>query len=120
MPRAKSLFEPGDIVLLDFPDVQGVKRRPTIVVSTDVYHSARPDIIVGLVTSNTVAAIGPTDYALQDWAAVGLRLPSAFRSFLATIPAARRDLARIGHLTARDWQGVQACLAHALALPTGV
>jgi len=50
--------------VIDFPGVAGVKRRPSVVVSSPVYHAARPDVVVGLITSQT-AAIGPTDYVLQ-------------------------------------------------------
>ena len=79
------MFNPGDVVVIDFPGVTGVKRRPTVVVSSPRYHASRPDIVVGLITSQTTA-LGPTDYVLQDWAQAGLRVPSVFRSFFATLP----------------------------------
>ena len=78
--RTRNLFNPGDVVVLDFPGVTGVKRRPTVVISSAVYHASRPDVVVGLITSQTIA-LGPTDYLLQDWAQAGLRVPSVFRSF---------------------------------------
>ena len=77
---------PGDVVLLDFPGVTGVKRRPTVVLSSNTYHKNRPDLIVGLITSQISAAVGPTDHLIVVWAAAGLRVPSAFRSFLTTLP----------------------------------
>jgi len=61
----RNLFSPGDVVVLDFPGVTGVKRRPTVVISSAVYHASRPDVVVGLITSQTIA-LGPTDYLLQD------------------------------------------------------
>jgi len=42
---------PGDIVTVDFPGVTGVKRRPAVVLSSTEYHSIRPDVIIGLITS---------------------------------------------------------------------
>jgi mRNA interferase MazF len=37
-----SHLQMGDIVVIDFPGVQGIKRRPAIVISTSLYHlSAR-------------------------------------------------------------------------------
>ena len=73
-------------MVIDFPGVTGVKRRPTVVVSSPRYHASRPDIVVGLITSQTTA-LGPTDYVLQDWAQAGLRVPSVFRSgFRHTAP----------------------------------
>jgi mRNA interferase MazF len=107
------LFNPGDVVVIDFPGVTGIKRRPTVVVSSPVYHASRPDIVIGLITSQTVA-LGPTDYMLQDWAQAGLRVPSVFRSFFATLPPSTHPVL-VGHLSARDWQGVCTCVRMALA-----
>jgi mRNA interferase MazF len=45
------LLSSGDIVVADFPGVQGLKRRPAIVVSSDDYHQSRPDVILGLITT---------------------------------------------------------------------
>lgn len=60
------LCNPGDVVVIDFPGVSGIKRRPTVVVSSPVYHALRPDIVVGLITSRRTD-LGPTDYyTLQD------------------------------------------------------
>ncbi len=105
--------KPGDVVLLDFPGVTGVKRRPSIVLSSDTYHKNRPDIIVGLITSQTRAAVGPTDYLVQDWSAAGLRVPSAFRSFLTTLPPSANPV-KIGELSERDWNAIRARVKIAL------
>ena len=109
-----SLFSPGDVVAVNFPGVTGIKRRPAVILSSVVYHSSRPDVIVGVITSQTAAAVGPTDYLLQDWAHAGLRVPSAFRSFFATLPPSTNPVP-VGHLSARDWQGARACVKGALA-----
>jgi mRNA interferase MazF len=105
----------GDVVIADFPGVTGIKRRPAIVVSTDVYHAYRPDVIICVLTTQIASATAPTDYVLKDWAAAGLHRPSASRSFLATVPAAQVVL--VGHLSNRDWQEVQARLELAMAVP---
>ena len=106
------MFNPGDVVVLDFPGVRGVKRRPTVVISSPVYHASRPDVVVGLITGQTVAP-GSTDYVLQDWSQAGLRIPSVFRSFFATLPRATHSTL-VGHLSDRDWQGVCGCVRIAL------
>jgi mRNA interferase MazF len=93
----------GDLVSVDFPGVTGVKRRPAVILSSATYHAIRPDIIVGLITSQT-KGLGATDYILQDWATAGLRVESIFRSFI-----------QIGHLSEQDWQAVRACLKIAFA-----
>lgn len=107
------MFDPGDVVAIDFPGVSGIKRRPAVVISTPAYHAARPDIVACLITSQTVP-LGPTDYVLQDWAQAGLRVPSVFRCFFATLPPATHPVL-VGHLSDRDWQGVCACVRIALA-----
>lgn len=93
-------FKPGDLVTVDFPGVTGVKRRPAVVLSSITYHANRPDVIIGLVTTQTIG-LGVTDYALQDWAAAGLRVASVFRSFIVTLPPSA-NLILIGKLSERD------------------
>ena len=107
------MLQPGDIVTIDFPGVRGIKRRPAIVVSTALYHRHRPDVIVGIVTSQIEQATTPTDYLLKDWAEEGLHRPSAFRAFLVTLPITEATV--IGHCSGRDWQGVLDCLRKAIA-----
>lgn len=106
----------GDVVVLDFPGVTGTKRRPVVIVSSPVYHKERPDIIVGLITSQTSTAVAATDYLLQDWASANLRRASAFRSFLTTIPRFAIT-AHIGQLSPSDWKAVRERVQIALAQP---
>lgn len=98
----------GDVVTVDFPGVTGVKRRPAVVLSSALYHANRPDVILGLITSRT-ERLGLTDYVLEDWQAAKLRVASVFRCFIVTLPP-EANLARVGHLSKRDWQGVKACV----------
>ena len=107
------MFDPGDVVVLDFPRVMGVKRRPAVVVSSVDYHASRPDEIVGLITSRTTA-LGAMDHVLQDWSQAGLRVSSVFRCFFATLPASERHTV-VGHLSDCDWRGVCECVRTALA-----
>jgi mRNA interferase MazF len=107
-----SVLQAGDIVTVDFPGVQGIKRRPAVVVSSSIYHQNRPDVIVGIVTSQIDRATTPTDHRLKDWQEAGLHRPSAFRTFLATLPATAAR--RIGHCSDRDWQAIAECLHRAI------
>lgn len=59
--------EPGDVVVVDFPGVEELKRRPAVVVSSDTYHAGRPDAILGVITTNVAAATCDTDHTLLDW-----------------------------------------------------
>lgn len=101
-------------MLVDFPGVTGVKRRPTVVLSSGLYHAHRPDIVVGLITSRAIAS-GPTDCTLQDWASAGLRVPCTFRSFFATLPPMANPVV-IGRLSDADWRSVRERVRSALAV----
>lgn len=103
----------GDVVWIEFPGVVQIKRRPAVVLSSATYHAARPDAIFGLLTSQTAKAVAPTDHVLVDWQAAGLRLPSAFRAFLVTLPRTS-VLGAIGELTVADRSAVLARVRIAL------
>ena len=105
----------GDVLVVNFPGVTGVKRRPALVLSSAEYHASRPDVVVGLITSRTSAALGTTDCVLQDWKQAGLHKASVFRSFFATLPRSSQ-LVVVGHLTERDWASVRGCVKSALDL----
>lgn len=105
---------PGDVVYVPFDGADGEKPRP-VVVSSDLYHSCRPDIVLAVLASKVPRILAPTDYPLQDWLAAGLHSPSVFRCYFTT-----RDvtevLFQIGVLSARDWGEVQARLRLAMAV----
>ncbi len=105
----------ADVIIADFPGVTGVKRRPALVVSTPDYHTTVGDVILGAVTTNLTIATTPTDHLIADWIEAGLRRPSAFRSFLVTLPQSK-VLAVIGSLSSSDWQKVQACIRKAISV----
>lgn len=105
----------GDVVWLEFPGVNATKRRPAVILSTDEYHKLRPDVIVGLVTSQVAKAAGPTDHLLSDWRLAGLRVPSSFRAFVTTLPQTA-VMRKMGHLGDADWQSVRQCLKRSLVV----
>lgn len=93
-----------------------VKSRPMIVVSSDIYHTEHPqDVIAALVTTKVSRYQGKTDYAIWDWQLAGLHQPSAGRATLATVEHHQIG-GKVGRLTARDPQGVDATLRQALGL----
>ena len=103
----------GDVVVAEFPGAMGTKRRPAVVLSSELYHASRPDLILGLITSRTAAAIAPTDYALEDWEEANLRVASAFRSFISTTPKVQVSRT-VGKLSARDWAAIKNRVRRAL------
>ena len=104
----------GAIVVVDFPGVTGMKRRPAVIVSSAVYHRERPDVILGIITSKIDSATASSDYLLRNWKVAGLRRPSAFRAFLVTMPRSA-IMARLGQLPETDWQAVRERVRVALA-----
>ena len=91
------------------------KRRPAVILSSNEYHAARPDIIVGLLTTQLAKATAPTDHALADWRAAGLPSASAFRAYVATLPKTA-IITRVGRLSASNWQAVKECVKRAIVL----
>ena len=104
------MLSPGDVVIMNFVGVKETKKRPTVVISTALYHSTCPDVVLAVLTKNTLAAAMPSDYILQDWSVVGLNVPSAFRAFIRTETRPHSIIKKIGSLPVRDWQEVQARL----------
>ena len=95
----------GEVIWIEFPGIVQTKRRPAVVLSSAGYHAARPDVIVGLITSQTGKATAPTDYIIQGWQAAGLRVTSAFRAFIVTLPQSAA-VNTMGTLTPADWNQV--------------
>jgi len=100
------ILEPGDVVLLDFPGANETKRRPAVILSSRLYHRVRPDVILGLITTQLNSATSFSDYHLRDWSHARLSRPSAFRSFLITLPRSVIKR-RLGKLSSRDWAVVR-------------
>lgn len=98
----------GTVVTAEFQGVVSTKRRPAVIVSSEKYQRARPDVILAVVTSQTDKANSATDYILQDWQFAGLNKSSAIRIFLFTLP--QNKVTKIGQLTENDWTEVKARL----------
>src|SRR5688572_9384517 len=107
--KRKSIPDQGDVVLVDFPGAQLTKRRPAVVLSAAQYHAERPDAIVGLITSQLVHARTAAAHLYDDWKQDGVSQPSAYRTFVATLPRSAINRT-IGRLSNRDWQSVHNCL----------
>lgn len=105
------------MVLVPFPfaELEAVKVRPALVVSSDLYHRTEPDVILLAITGNIEAARGPTDYLISGWKEAGLKRPSAVKCTPATIePSLIRAV--IGRLNAEEMKEVDEQLKKALGL----
>ena len=74
----------GDVVLVPFPftDLSTTKQRPALVVSSDAWNAAQPDVMLVAVTSQLTVtpAIGDITLASADLLAAGLPKPSRIRT----------------------------------------
>lgn len=95
----------GNVVTAEFQGIVSRKRRPAVVVSSEIYHQERPDAILAVVTSQITKLNSATDYVLEDWQFAGLNKPSAVRIFLFTLP--RNQITEIRNLSEKDWKEVQ-------------
>jgi mRNA-degrading endonuclease toxin of MazEF toxin-antitoxin module len=105
-------YNRGDLLLVEiaFSGAIGRKRRPAVVLSTDVFNSAGIKLIVAGITSNVSPPFRPGDTLLTDWASEGLLKPSAVRGVLATVD--RADVVRkLGALTTSDFASVERGIA---------
>ena len=79
----------GDVVVL-----------PAVVLSMEEYHWHRPDVVVGVITTQTPIPLAPIDCELLDWKREELRAISYFRLFPVTLP--QREVRVIGRLSDND------------------
>lgn len=97
------------------------KKRPVLVVQSDVYNVSVPHVFVAEITTNLAAAADPTslliDVSTPEGQATDLDQKSVVTClFLATIAWDRIDPV-IGKLSATMMQKVDDCLKTALVLP---
>jgi mRNA interferase MazF len=110
-------FRRGDVVLIPFPytDLSASKTRPAVVVSSEIYHTARSEVLLAYVSSQVSRANATIDYVLVDWAAAGLLKPSFVRPKLAAIEP-ELVAHRVGALSSQDLSEVDRCLRRAMDL----
>lgn len=107
-------LQAGDVVTGVFAGAVQSKARPAVVLSSAVYHSNRPDVFIGFLTTQVTGANTSTEYVLADWKVAGLTLPSDFRAFVATVRPS--EVTKIGRLSEEDWTEVRARVRLALEL----
>lgn len=110
-------FRRGDIVLVPFPftDLSTAKTRPAVVVSSDLYHQVRPDLLLAYVSSQVAQAHQDLDYLIVDWTLAGLPKPSFIRPKIAALEPAL-IAHRVGQLSTRDLVEVDRRIRRAMAL----
>ena len=107
----------GDVVLIPFPftDLTATKTRPAVVVSSQLYHQTRSELLLAYVSSQVSKANPQIDYLLTDWAAASLPKPSFLRPKVAAIEPSL-VVYRVGQLSVADLSAVDDCLPRAMDL----
>ena len=104
-------YRRGDVIAVpyDYSDLTGGKVRPAVIVSSDAYNYARPDVVAAGI-STQIGKATLYDHILADWKRAGLRYPSLVRGRLLTL---EQTLIRhtVGRLSASDLAKVEAKLA---------
>jgi mRNA interferase MazF len=103
MPSDIAFLAFGDIVLVPFPftNQTASKQRPAVIVSSALYNSSRPDIIIMAVSSQIRTTGSYGDVWISQWQAAGLIKPSAVKPVMATLEQ-RLILRRLGTLAPDD------------------
>lgn len=106
----------GDVVLVPFPftNQATTKQRPAVVVSSNAYAGARPDVVLMAITSQMRSPLAFAETLLNDWQAANLLKASVVKPLLATLEQSL-IIRQLGSLSRRD----QTSLRQALTLIVG-
>ena len=106
-------YSKNEIILVQYPfsDLSGSKVRPAIVVNAP--YVSQDVFIVPLTSKTSPLLVG--EFALTDWTAAGLNVPTAVKRGLYTI---HQDLVvkMVGRLSQRDADRLQRSLREWLGL----
>jgi mRNA interferase MazF len=99
-------FNFGDIVLVNFPftDESGSKKRPSVVVSSSIYHEERSDVI--LVAITRAGNLRSGDVLISKWEEARLVKPSVIKPVFFTTKVSR-IVRRLGKLEEPDLQALR-------------
>jgi mRNA interferase MazF len=98
----------GDVVLVPFPftDQTTNKKRPAVVISSDVYNAEYPDLILMGITSQISSSPKVGDIIIADWRAAGLLKASTIKPVITTIEK-QLILKKLGRLQDVDIQSLK-------------
>lgn len=111
MPNTIS-YDTGDVILVPFAftDQSAAKKRPAVVVSSDSYNRARPDLIVMAITGQVSTNPRIGEVAVRYWKEANLLKPSTTKPILATIEKSL-IIRRLGRLENKDMSALRDALA---------
>jgi len=104
-------YNRGDVILVPFPFSYQTttKKRPAIVVSSDLYNSTSQDGVIMAITGQIRGHIGVGEFLIEDWQGAGLLRPSAVKSAISTIEQ-RLVVKLLGRLSSKDLSTLEKAL----------
>ncbi len=98
----------GDVVLVPFPFTEQTtnKKRPAVVISSDVYNAEYPDSILMGITSQVSSNPKVGDIIITDWGSAGLLKASMIKPVIKTIEK-QLILKKLGRLQNVDIQSLK-------------
>lgn len=105
----------GEVLLVPFPftNQTGGKKRPAVVISSNIYHSLRPDLLIMAITSQPHSQLDFASFSIADWQTAGLLKPSFAKPILTTIEQTL-VIRSMGKLAPPDLQSLRQMLAKIL------
>ena len=113
----------GDVILIRVPHASGVrgKKRPAVVVQSDVYLARTNSVIVAEITKNLTLASDPAclmiDVTTAEGQATGISITSVISCLLLYTITTDTIAQSLGSLSTPMVHQLDACLKAALALP---
>ncbi|GAB4530770.1 MAG: type II toxin-antitoxin system PemK/MazF family toxin [Pleurocapsa sp.] len=82
-----TIYKFGDILLVPFPftNQTSVKKRPTVVISSDKYNFQKSDLIIMAITSQFSSSLNFGEMEISDFKSAGLLKSSIVKPVIATI-----------------------------------
>lgn len=98
-----TIYRFGDVVLVPFPftDQTATKKRPAVVVSSNEYNLARPDVILMAITGHLSGYPRIGEVAVREWKEAGLLKTSTIKPILTTVEKSL-IIRKLGQLRKRD------------------
>ena len=107
----------GDVILVPFPftDQSTSKKRPAIVISSDLYNQCKPDLILIAVTSQVNKNLELGEVLINDWYPAGLLKLSAIKPVITTVEQ-NLVIKILGKLESSDVQALQDVLQQIITI----
>ncbi|MCC7211132.1 MAG: type II toxin-antitoxin system PemK/MazF family toxin [Candidatus Brocadia sp.] len=98
-----TVYNRGDVVLVPFPfsNQATIKKRPSVIVSSDVYNNTSPDIVIMAITGKTDKTLNVGECLIEDWRDAGLLKPSSIKPAVSTIEQGL-VIKKLGKLSPKD------------------